>query len=99
MATENREVSRKKLRRLRILQALQLNYPSPVTEKLVSQTLSDESDLHLTTIAMRQELDYLHELNLIRREVEDDVWCAKLLPLGVDYLDGLGYDLNGVARP
>ncbi|MDD2815417.1 MAG: hypothetical protein PHP00_06715 [Thiotrichaceae bacterium] len=99
MTTENREVSRKKLRRLRILQALQLNYPQPITEKLVSQTLSDESDLHLTTIAMRQELDYLHELSLIRREVEDDVWCAKLLPMGVDYLDGLGDDLNGVARP
>lgn len=99
MAVENREIIRKKLRRLRILQALQLNYPQPITEKLVAQTLSEESDLHLTTITLRQELDYLHELNLLRREVEDDVWCAKLLPLGVDYLDGLGDDLNGVARP
>lgn len=99
MSAESREVTRKKLRRLRILQALQLNYPQPITEKLVAQTLSDESDLHLTTITMRQELDYLHELNLIRKETVDDVWCAKLLPDGVDYLDGLGDDLNGVARP
>lgn len=100
---QSKEVERKRLRRLRVLQALQLNYPNPTTERMISAHLLEEDEFGYSKNDIRAELDYLGELGLIRLEREADgqacvVWVAKLMPKGVDFLDGLGPEYDGISR-
>lgn len=86
---QDRALKRKRVRRLRVLQQIASNAPHAISEKIILTGLLQEIDLLLTKEVLRQEMDYLHELHLIRCEVVDDIWAAKILPLGTDFLDGL----------
>lgn len=96
--TERRH--RNRMLRLRLMTALQLvaGSQSPwLGEKLMRAYLVQDTDLDLTHPNVPRALAYLSELHLIELQIEHQL--ARLLPDGIDYLDGVGADRPGIARP
>ena len=94
------ETKRKRLQRLRVLQTLNLARPSSMGDGLVKSALIDDVDLDFTHASIRNSFDYLEMRGFVEiLQKGKDVWVAKITADGVDYLDGLGKDVEGVARP
>lgn len=100
MSLKNVETQRHRLRRLRILQTLQLNRPNAMGDGLIRQVLKSDIDLAFTQSTIRKGLEYLEGRKLVTIESQDGaLWIVKISADGIDYLDGLGDDIDGVARP
>ena len=100
------EAQRDRMKRLRILQVLEQVRPEPIGHGMILKVLEDETDLALTSVSVKQALDYLQQRNLVvitskANSTVDGLgpWMAKISADGIDYLDGLGDDIAGVARP
>lgn len=100
MASNELERKRLRLRRLRILQVLQMNRPDPVGDGMLNSVLQDDTDLAFTKPTVRKAVEYLSGRGLVEvLSKENDRWMIKLTPNGIDYVDGFGDDIEGVARP
>lgn len=89
-----------RLQRLRILQVLNMVRPDTLGDGLIRRTLSDELDIAPGIEACRKALDYLEQLGLVKIDTRsEDVWVARILAKGVDFLDGFGDQIAGVAHP
>lgn len=99
MSLNQIEVQRMRLKRLRILQTLDLVRPETCGDLLIVQSLKDDTDLALTITDVQRALDYLSGCGLVDAKKQGNNWLAKITVKGVDYLHGLGEDLAGVARP
>lgn len=100
MTIDKIEANRKRLRRLRVLQTLQYGRPEPMGDGLCNTSLKGEVDLGMTVARIRIIFDYLEQRGLLIIVSRDsNAWIAKITADGVDYLDGMGDDLDGVARP
>ena len=100
MSLSDLETKRKRLQRLRVLQALNLNRPDPLGDGLIKSLLKDDVDLAFTQGNIRNSIDYLEMRQFVKiLSRRDDVWTVCITADGVDYLDGLGEDVEGVARP
>lgn len=98
------------IRAARVLSALELNDPAPVTDSaLLSQLQSAEPGLSYTLNGLRKILKYLHgkglcllsfggKSNLFDAEAAD-TWIATISSDGTDFLRGFGNDAPGVYRP
>lgn len=94
------DIDIKRLQRLRILQKVNRQSPLAISEtRLQNQLRIEDKDLGFTKDIVRQHLAYLHDLNFVRVEVSEDNWAVIICAAGTDYLDGLGEDREGVARP
>lgn len=94
------EAQRNRLRRLRLLQTLSMNRPHPMGDGLIRQALKADIDLAFTQSSIRKGLEYLQGRSLVEFVTQtEDVWVAKITPDGIDYLEGHGADIAGVARP
>lgn len=91
-----------RLKRLRVLQILDQVRPEQISESLVTSALKNDRDLNLDTVDIRKALDYLQQRDLAtlcKGRINSDPWLAKITADGIDYLDGHGDDIAGVARP
>lgn len=100
------QAQRDRMKRLRVLQVLDQVRPQSIGHGMILKVLEDEPDLELTSISVKQALDYLEQRNLvvITSKANPAVdgpgpWMAKISADGIDYLDGHGDDIAGVARP
>lgn len=94
------ETQRHRLRRLRILQVLSQNRPDPIGDGLISRCLRHDVDLNFTQLNIRNSLDYLFERGLVFITLRTaERWMAKISADGVDFLDGIGPKIEGVAHP
>lgn len=85
--------------RWRILRALDAGRPLSVSETVIFRALSDAS-LSITPAALRRELDYLRDKDLIELSDEpDQVWAAALTGFGVDVVEYTVASPAGIARP
>jgi len=93
------EKKRIEVLRWRILQTLNVGRPYPVDEQTLMATVSGD-DMPITPLALRQELDYLEDRNLIEiKEKNTACWSAELTRYGVDIVE---YTIDchpGIARP
>lgn len=100
MSLTDLETQRDRLRRLRILQVLQQNRPEPVGDGLIGRCLREDIDLGFTQSNIRNNIDYLSERGLVAITLRTpERWIAKISANGVDFLDGLGTKIDGVAHP
>lgn len=100
MSLHDLEIQRHRLRRLRILQVLSQNRPDPIGDGLISRCLRHDVDLAFTQTNIRNSLDYLFERKLVTITLRTETrWMAKISADGVDFLDGLGPKIEGVAHP
>jgi len=100
MSLQKMEAERHRLRRLRILQALQMNRPNPMGDGLIGQVLKQDVDLEFTQSSIRKGLEYLEGRGLVTIVSQsDERWVVRISADGIDYLDGHGADIPGVARP
>jgi len=81
--------------RLRCLQALDLGRPRPMGLQLIGLALSTDADLDLGEPSLRRALTYLAECALAA--VTGDAW--RITAAGIDYLNGDGDQVVGIARP
>jgi len=89
----------KRIQRLRLLQKINSHDPDPVSDQgLFNVLMREDTDLGFTKRIIRQHLSYLHELGFVRVEKDEAAWAATIRPFGVDYLDGLREDQEGIAR-
>lgn len=85
--------------RWRILKALDAGRPSPVSEVVILQVIQDAS-LPITPHALRRELDYLENRQLVVISGrQSPVWSAELTHYGVDLVEYTVECLPGIARP
>jgi DNA-binding transcriptional ArsR family regulator len=85
--------------RWRILRALDAGRPLPVSEAVIYRTLADAS-LPITPAALRRELDYLRDKELVNLTGEDGpVWAAELTGHGVDVVEYTVDAPVGIKRP
>ncbi|PCI62034.1 MAG: hypothetical protein COB35_04965 [Gammaproteobacteria bacterium] len=98
MSLQKIQAERDKIKRLRVLQTLDLVRPEVASAQLILRSLSEDKDLALTISDIQRALDYLAQRQLINL-VDAKSWMAKILPDGIDYLDGHGNNIAGVARP
>ncbi len=91
-----------KMARWRILRILYSGRPYPVGEGLIVDVLID-ADLQMTPTQVRNALQYLCDKKLIElkqaRNDDGKHWEARLLADGVDFVDGFGEPIDGIARP
>jgi hypothetical protein len=84
--------------RLRVLQALDWGRPQPLGRRLISRALSQDTDLDLTDPSLRRALAYLTAVGAAESgDGQGELY--KITPDGIDYLDGDGDGIEGVARP
>lgn len=93
------EKNRREILRWRILQALDVGRPYPVSDDLLLATVAGE-DMPATITDMRRELDYLEDRALLKVfGKETPHWTADLTRYGVDLVE---YTIDcdpGIARP
>lgn len=100
MSLNELEIQRHRLRRLRILQVLSQNRPDPIGDGLINRCLRHDVDLGFTASNIRNSLDYLLERGLVIITLRtEERWMAKISANGIDFLDGLGPKIEGVAHP
>lgn len=93
------EQKRREEARWRILRVLDAGRPIAVSENIIWRVLNDVR-LPLSLSAIRRELDYLRDLELVELEGEDaSTWFAKLSARGVDVVEYTIDAPPGVARP
>ncbi len=83
--------------RLRVLSALDALRPTYLGEQLILVYLRSDGDLDLSPPNIARALRYLADRDLV--ELSEDGFLARIRSTGVDYLEGAGDDLPGVARP
>jgi hypothetical protein len=85
--------------RWRILRVVDAGRPIAVSEQIIWRVLADIK-LSLSLNAVRRELAYLRDLNLLELEGEGgETWFAKLTAPGVDVVEYNFPSPAGVARP
>jgi hypothetical protein len=85
--------------RWRILRVVDAGQPIAVSEQIIWRVLADIK-LSLSLNAVRRELAYLRDLNLLELEGEGcETWFAKLTASGVDVVEYNFPSPAGVARP
>jgi len=85
--------------RWRILRVLDAGRPTKVSETVIYRALSDAS-LTIGPNALRRELDYLRDKELVELTGEDtSVWAAALTGDGVDVVEYAIQCPAGIARP
>jgi hypothetical protein len=88
--------------RWRILQIVQISYPSQTKEGWIWKTLGD-LQLLPTISELRKELGYLREKGLVEtQEIKHQLgadWMVKLTVQGVDYMEYAIPELPGIPRP
>jgi hypothetical protein len=93
------EKAQRETMRWRILATLQAGRPMPVNEDLVLIVLQD-ANFYVTPHAVRRELDYLEDRQLIAIMGRGGpTWSAELTRVGVDLVE---YTIDcepGIARP
>lgn len=94
---EKLEQARRKMIRYRILKILDAGRPYPVGEGLIELVMID-ADLNASKMESRKALQYLCDKKYVDLETKE-VWEARLLPYGVDYLENPDIDDVGIARP
>lgn len=95
----NLERARVAMTRYRILAILDVSRPYPVGETVLANVLSDV-DLQATQSDIRRAMQYLADKKLIELNApRDRHWEARLLPDGVDYVEGHRADDPGILRP
>lgn len=100
MSLNDMETQRHRLRRLRILQVLQQNRPDPIGDGLLGRFVREDTDLGFTQLNIRNSLDYLAELDMVRITLRtEERWMAKIAVKGIDFLEGVGDKPQGVAHP
>jgi hypothetical protein len=85
--------------RWRILRVVDAGRPSVVSEQIIWRVLADIK-LPFSLNAVRRELSYLADLELIELEGRDaGIWFARLTARGVDVVEYNQAAPAGVARP
>lgn len=93
------ERARVAMTRYRVLAILDVGRPFPVGETLIAKVLND-IDLQATQTDIRRAMQYLADKGLIElSSPRDRHWEARLLPDGVDYVEGHRDDDPGILRP
>lgn len=80
---------------------LALNYARPVgaSETIVLRTVQD-IPIHITSLELRKELDYLAGMGFIELRREDrETWYAKITPSGIDLVEYQTDCPPGIGRP
>ncbi|MEW8522533.1 MAG: hypothetical protein AB2552_05720 [Candidatus Thiodiazotropha endolucinida] len=91
---------RNRLRRLRLLQFLSQAYPEPMSDHFLLALAKQDPELSPDLKKVRRSLQYLDDRALIAVEVKtDNVWMARCLPDGIDYLEGDDPGIDGLAHP
>ncbi|MCU7841924.1 MAG: hypothetical protein KZQ94_21445 [Candidatus Thiodiazotropha sp. (ex Troendleina suluensis)] len=89
-----------RLRRLRLLQFLSRSYPEPVSDRLLLTLAKEDLELSPNLQKVRRSLTYLEDRGFIAVETRrDDLWIARCLPDGIDYLEGDDPGIDGLAHP
>jgi hypothetical protein len=93
------EQKRREEARWRVLRVVDAGRPIAVSEQIIWRVLADIK-LSLSLNAVRRELAYLRDLNLLELEGEgSETWFAKLTASGVDVVEYNCPAPAGVARP
>ncbi|MCU7934136.1 MAG: hypothetical protein KZQ99_04555 [Candidatus Thiodiazotropha sp. (ex Dulcina madagascariensis)] len=91
---------RNRLRRLRILQFLSQAYPEPLSDRLLLTLAKKDPELSPNRQKIRRSLQYLKDRGYVAIELQrDDLWIARCLPDGIDYLEGEDPGIDGLAHP
>jgi hypothetical protein len=92
------EKAKRRMLRYRVLRTLQIGYPRPVGETLISEVVVD-ADLAATPTEIRSALTYLGDSGYVELNQAGEYWEAKLLPKGVNFLEDDSIKDPGIARP
>lgn len=93
------EKARREETRWRILKGLDAGRPYGVSESILLNLLAD-INLPVTQVALRRELVYLRNRELLTIQGEDDgEWLAELTHYGVDVVEYTISCKPGIARP
>jgi len=95
---EGLERARRLMIRYRLLKILDAGGSLPVGEGLIKQILVD-ADLAASQSDVRRAMQYLADKSYIEIKKGSQYWDARLLPVGVDYLDDHSVVDSGIARP
>jgi hypothetical protein len=95
---EKLEKAKRRMLRYRVLRTLQIGYPRPVGERLISEVVVD-ADLAATPEQIRGALTYLGDSAYIELHTQGQYWEAKLLPKGINFLEDDKITDPGIARP
>lgn len=97
----SKEAKRTALQRLRVLQALQGQFPSPVTNRTLANAFREsDSDLDLTDATVARCMAYLGDHKLVVVESQGGITAARCHANGLDFLEGNGsLDYPGIAKP
>lgn len=91
---------RNRLRRLRILQFLSQAYPETLSDRLLLRLAEGDPELMPNRQKIRRSLTYLADRNFVVIVWQrDDLWTARCLPDGIDFLEGDDPGLDGLAHP
>lgn len=93
------EAARRRLLRLRVLQALNALPLRAVHENLVRKYLRDDADLDIGEASIHRALSYLVDVGMAEWQYTADDRVARIASSGIDYLEGEGTDCLGVKRP
>lgn len=86
--------------RLRVLQALTWGGERPLAEALIAAALAEDADLDLTAPSLHRACTYLAARGLVEPvDAPSGPRLWRILPDGIDYLEGTGDGIPGVARP
>ncbi|MCP4698394.1 MAG: hypothetical protein GY862_16310 [Gammaproteobacteria bacterium] len=89
-------------RRMRVLQKINAHCPYSVTDETILEDLDiDDSDIKPSKRELRQDLYFMAGFGLCKVEgaTEKDTWVATIKSRGMNFLDGLVDDVDGVRRP
>ena len=93
------EKSQRETLRWRILQALDVGRPYPVSEDVLMSTVAGD-DMPITPRDLRRALDYLADRKLLQLKGRDTpCWNAELTHYGVDVVEYTVECFPGIARP
>lgn len=93
------EKNRRELIRWRILVTLNIARPIGAPEDLLLRTM-ETSDLPVSQLVLRKELDYLRDRDLVKLTNEQTTkWHAELTRYGVDVVEYTVDCHPGIARP
>lgn len=93
------EKQRNRMRRLRILQQLEAIAPNSLSEDTLLSVVAQDPDLEPTSNKIKRSLSYLRDLDLIELQSKVQPWSARIKAKGLDYLEGDGTDIQGIAHP
>lgn len=101
MGLNDIEAQRSRIKRLSVMQVVDQLRPNICSDGLVVVTLNDDPELDLTLPDVRRVFDYLAASGFVSVEQNKKSWTAKMLPKGVDFLEGhiCAADYPGIAHP